>query len=108
MHAALTKIPSGASAFDIACLTARDTVVGIDFAAGCFTPMRVMLTIRPPPRARIEGDHETAIPHRREQLQVEVGLPGLVGHRLERADLGGARVVHQDVDAAVGRDRVGD
>src|SRR5690606_35041146 len=52
-----------------------------------------------------ERDHEPYQADRGEQLEVEIGLPGLVRDRFELAGGGGARVVDEDVDAAEGMDR---
>ncbi len=62
--------------------------------------MLVMLMIRPPPRALHVWNGEAREPDRGEQLEIEVGLPGGIAHRLEFTGRGCACVVDQDIEAA--------
>ena len=55
----LTSMPCGANSLDIALVSAipaaREIVVGPVAASGCFPPMLVTLTIRPPPASIMCG-----------------------------------------------------
>ena len=77
---------------------ARLTDVGTDWRPG----------VLPPPAVGDVDDTPSALGlHLRdghEELLVQIALPALVGHVLEVAGGGGAGVVHQDVDTAIGVD----
>ena len=95
---------SGAYSFERAFVSAspaaRLTDVGTEAAPGCFAPMFSRLMMLPPPAARRCGTASRIGADRPEELQVEIGLPVLVGDVAEWPGGRGAGVVDQDVEAA--------
>ena len=106
---ALTSTPCCAFSWLSALVSARPaarlTLVGVELALGALAPMFSTLTMRPHLRSRMPGSASAAEADGGEQFEVEIALPVLVGHRVERLGMADAGIVHHDVDLAeIGHD----
>ena len=106
---AFTSTLCGAFSLESALVRARPaarlTLVGVELAPGALAPMLSTLTTRPHLRSRMPGSARRQQADGGEQLEVEVALPVLVGHRVERLGVADAGIVHHDVDLAeIGHD----
>ena len=100
----LCSPPSPAITLVSAIPAARDTEVGVDPAAGALAKVLSTLMMRPHLRFLHARPDQAAEADRREQFQIEILLPDLVGHVLERHRARGAGIVDENIDLAEIRD----